>query len=197
MEPLKPLKKLLNGDEPFEYHGFSIGITMQDFWQYQFSNIYDIQEHIAEFLVAKALGIAKPYNRSGWTPYDILYKGKVRIEVKETGYYYSWQPKGKTSKRRSFSIANAQCKDDKDNIIMKRQSDIYVFCLNTGEKEKESNPLELEHWEFYVVPTDVINARCGNNLTISLGKVAQLATKATSFENLKEDIDKAICQLSI
>ena len=47
--------------------GKTLGITMLDFWKYQYSNIYDIQEYIAEFIVGKALGINEPCNRDGWT----------------------------------------------------------------------------------------------------------------------------------
>ena len=92
----------VNGDE-------SLGMTMLDFWKYQYSNIYDIQEYIAEFIVGKALGINEPMNRDGWTLWDIDYKGK-RIEVKQTSYYHSWQEKianGKISQQRTFSITPA------------------------------------------------------------------------------------------
>lgn len=40
----------------FTSKGESIGLTMLDFWKYQYSNIFDLQEHIAEFIVGKALG---------------------------------------------------------------------------------------------------------------------------------------------
>ena len=71
----------VNGDE-------SLGMTMLDFWKYQYSNIYDMQEYIAEFIVGKALEIDEPMNRDGWTLWDIDYQGK-RIEVKQTSYYHS------------------------------------------------------------------------------------------------------------
>lgn len=176
----------ISGEQIFSYNKKSIGLSLKDFWQFQFSNIWDLQEHIAEFLVAKALGLDKPYNRSGWTPFDILYKGK-RIEVKETGYFYSWQEDGKTSERRSFRINQTY----NEKHIKERQNDIYVFCLNTGKTKEESNPLELEHWEFYIVPTMVINEKCGTNKTISLERVRKFAT-CTSYENLRLEMDKHI-----
>ena len=55
---------------------------MLDFWKYQYSNIFDLQENIAEFIVGKALGLTEPCNRNGWSLYDIDYRNK-RIEVKE------------------------------------------------------------------------------------------------------------------
>ena len=171
---------------------------MLDFWQFHFSNIWDLQEHIAEFLVAKALKIEKPYNRSGWTPFDILYKEK-RIEVKESGYFYSWQKEGKTSNRRTFGIPQTYTRDKDGNLVLnsdgtykkERQDDVYVFCLNKGKTKEESHPLELANWEFYVVSTKVINEVCGTNKTISLSKVQKLS-RCITFEHLQEEIDKSI-----
>jgi hypothetical protein len=81
--------RIMNVEEntPFVSDGKDLGITMLDFWKYQYSNIFDLQDSIAEFIVGKALGIEEPMNRDGWTLYDIAYKHKdckrtVHIEVK-------------------------------------------------------------------------------------------------------------------
>ena len=169
----------------------SLGLTMLDFWKYQFSNIYDMQEYIAEFIVGKSLGIDEPTNRDGWTLWDIEYSGKY-IEIKETSYYHSWQDKyagGRISNQRTFSIQPAYSDYKNPNSELKRQSDIYVFCLNTGTNAEESNPLEMANWEFYVVPTDVINEYCNpTQKSISLGKVRKLAPP-TKYKDLKDVID--------
>ena len=74
-----------------------------------------------------------------------------------------------------------------------RQNDIYVFCLNTGTNEEESYPLDMANWEFYVVPTSVINENCTHaQKSISLGKVRKLAP-LTKYEELKNVID-SICE---
>ena len=49
---------LLSGSEQFTHNGQPIGYSMEDFWRFQFSNIWEMQEEVAEFLVAKALGQA-------------------------------------------------------------------------------------------------------------------------------------------
>lgn len=170
----------------FTSNGESIGLTMLDFWKYQYSNIFDLQENIAEFIVGKALGLTEPCNRNGWSLYDIYYRDK-RIEVKETGYFYSWQKDGKISQQRTFRIAPAYGKDK----VKERQNDIYVFCLNTGTNEEESNPLEMDNWKFYVVPTSVINEVAKNQKTISLGRVSKLAP-LTRYGELKGVIDSFI-----
>lgn len=186
---------------PFVSEGKSLGLTMLDFWRYQYSNIFDLQDSIAEFIVGKALGIDEPTNRDGWTLYDIDYKYKdkkdpIRIEVKETGYYHSWQKKivnGRISRQRTFGIHRAYTEYKDSSTKLERQNDIYVFCLNTGINEEESNPLDMGNWEFYVVPTSIINEKCApEQKTISLGKVKTLAP-LTRYNDLKEIID-SICE---
>ena len=184
------MKKIFE-NTPFVNGNESLGITMLDFWKYQYSNIYDMQEYIAEFVVGKALGINEPMNRDGWTLWDIDYSGK-RIEVKQTSYYHSWQEKianGKISQQRTFSITPAFTGYKDSTTSYERQNDIYVFCLNTGANEEESYPLDMANWEFYVVPTSVINDNCApSQKSISLGKVRKLV-QMTRFEDLKSVID--------
>lgn len=174
----------------FTSNGEAIGLTMLDFWKYQYSNIFDLQENIAEFIVGKALGLNEPCNRDGWSLYDILYRSK-RIEIKESGYYYSWQKNGKISNQRTFGVTSAYGEDN----VKERQNDIYVFCLNTGITAAESNPLEMDNWEFFVVPTNVINQECPiEQKTLSLGRIRKLAP-ATRYCDLKRVIDSYIDNL--
>lgn len=187
---------LRSGNESFLNGGQSIGLTLLDFWRFQFSNIFDLQEHIAEFLVAKALELDEPHNRDGWTLWDIVYRG-IRIEVKETGYYYSWQKNDhKHDTPRSWDIHETFVKDEKSNPTgqKERQNDIYVFCLNTGETPEDSDPLELTHWEFYVVETAILNQKCKDQKSISLSRVQDLTNKVP-YTDLKKAIDALIVEL--
>lgn len=181
----------------FADSGTPIGFTMLDFWKYQFSNIYDLQDQIAEFLVGKALGLNEAQNRDGWTLYDMKYRNAC-IEVKETGYYHSWQEKyadGKISQQRSFGIHPAYSKYKNSSSDLARQNDIYVFCLNTGTTPEDSNPLELGNWEFYVIPTSVINSTCKpEQKTISLGRVRKMS-RCLKYSELKSEIDSIISNM--
>lgn len=179
----------VTGKTPFTSNGKELGFTMSDFWEYQFSNIYDMQEYIAEFLVGKALGLDHPMNTDGWTLYDLEYRGK-RIEVKETSYYHSWQD-GKISSVRTFDIHKAYARYKDNSTELRRNNDIYVFCLNTGTNRETSNPLCMENWEFYVVATSVINAECKDQKRVALGRIRQFA-KACRFEELRKIVDETI-----
>ena len=187
MEKYEPLT-----EKKFIYNDQKMNFGIIDFWLYKYSNIWNLQEYIAEFIVEKALEINKSHNTDSWTLYDILYRN-TRIEVKETSYYHPWNENGKISNQRNFGItmANSSYENSNDSNKFERQNDIYVFCLNVGNTKEESNPMNLNNWEFYIVPTKTINSLCGENKTISLGKVKKSAKKVEYFE-IKNYIDKLI-----
>ena len=189
---------LLSGKETFNVDNKSIGFTVHDFWRFQFSNLWDMQGEVGEFVVSMALGNIEPDNKCGWTQYDINYRYK-RIEVKTTAYYQPWKEEGQpVSQKRTFSIRKAHEDEEDMNSPLIRNNEVYVFCLILGETQEESNPLVLEHWEFYVIPTYIINMECGDNKSISLSKVKKLMKKwygsetGLTFNELKRAVDKAI-----
>jgi hypothetical protein len=184
----------MKGNEKFVFDGESTEFDFLDFWRFHFSNIYDLQDKLAEFIVSKALGVNEAQNDQYWTLWDVSYRGK-RIEVKETSYYHSFNEEGKVSNRRSFGITMANGSYDtgkSGNEEFCRQNDIYVFCLNIGDTRETSYPLNLNNWEFYIVPTSVINEKCGNNKTISLGRIKGLGFSAKRYNEIKTEIDRLI-----
>ena len=188
-------------EEAFTVNNKTVGMTVLDFWKYAYADLNaDPRDDIAEFLVSNALGIKESMNRQDWTLYDIEYK-QIRIEVKCTGYYQTWRESG-VSRERRFFIRKAT---DRKTHICERHNDIYVFCLLNGETREEANPLVLENWEFYVVPTSIINKECGDNKSITLGKLRRMGYAGIPFVELKESIQclaglvsmrKAISKLS-
>lgn len=182
----------MNGREKFTFDGKDTGFDMLDFWQFQFSSVFNLQEYIAEFLVAKALGINEAYNTEYWTLFDIAYRDK-RIEVKQTSYYHPWNEGGIVSVQRTFGITKANSNyDSPGKNRFERNNDIYVFCLNTGNTREESYPLNLNNWEFYIVPTSYINEHCGNNKTISLSRIRNIGFAAKRYDEIKAEVDNII-----
>ena len=59
----------------------------------------------------------------------------------------------------------------------KRHSEVYVFCLLAEQQKERINPLDLSQWEFYVLPTQLIDRVFGDKETISLNQVRQHSTK--------------------
>jgi hypothetical protein len=184
----------MTGYEKFVFDNKSLDFDMIDYWKFHYSNIYDLQDTIAEFIVARALDIDKAQNDQYWTLWDITYRNK-RIEVKETSYYHSFNTDGQVSNHRNFSIRKANGGYDAENSGNNefcRQNDIYVFCLNIGNTKETSYPLDLNNWEFYIVPTYVINEQCGDNKSISLGRIKSLGFEALKYNQIKGRIDEII-----
>lgn len=181
-----PNKLFTDGGKP-------MGLTALDYWRFQFSNFWDAQEEVAEFLVAKALGLDLPYNKNGWTTCDILYKGK-RVEIKASAYFHSWRGDGKVSKQREFGIPETVGQHNEKKEVAERQNDVYVFCLNLGDSFESSDPFEMAHWEFYVVPTSVINQECGHQDKVSLGRLRTITPEwgKVSYSRLKAAVDAAL-----
>ena len=184
---------LPNANKPFTNGGKPIGYTALDYWRFQFSNIWDVQEEVAEFIVAMALRMELPYNKNGWTPCDIIFNGK-RVEIKASAYFHSWRGDGRVSKQRSFGIPKTYGQHDEYTSIPERKNDIYVFCLNLGESFEDSDPFEMSHWEFYVVPTAIINELYDSKDKISLNQVRKITKleHGIPYSELKSAIDNTL-----
>ena len=179
----------MHGEEQFLLRGRPAGMDVYDFWRFAYSDLNaDPRDDVAEYLVARALGIDKPMNRESWTLYDVLYRD-TRIEVKCTGYYQTWRTDGSVSKERRFSIRKAH---DPAAGSYERQNDIYVFVLLLGNTREEADVLRLENWEFYVVETKQINAICGDNQSISLSRLKREGVLPCAYDELKARIDAII-----
>ena len=122
---------------------------------------------VAEVLVAEFVGGDLVGN--GYGSWDVQL-GPTRIEVKSSGEIQSWPQKRRS--RPTFSIAKASgwfeqpdgsFTEDPERL---RRSDVYVFCHHRGTKP--DHPAE---WSFLVVPTERIDARCGDQTTITMASL--------------------------
>ena len=185
-------------NEVFSHKG-KVLFSVLDFWQYAYSQLEGLADTLAEFFVAQALGIEKAENVNYWTAYDMAYRNK-RIEVKSTRYVHPWNTH--ISKVRTFSIeptnsdywGSYQIGIDSGKKLS-RQSEVYVFCLNSNMDIENSNPLKVDDWVFFVIPTFEINNYCKNNpkqKKISLNVVKRMANGGVAFDELKAAVDVAI-----
>ena len=188
---------MMDGGEKFTYNDKWLGFTALDFWRFQYSNVWDYQGDVAEFLVAKALGICEPHNRAGWTLWDFDYKGK-RIEVKSTAYFQIWEANGKITTEKTFRIRKTHEEQGGIDTPLVRNNDVYVFCLLKGETMETSHPFKIDNWRFWVIPTETINTFCDDNKTISLKRVKEIAKNVNGllFGQLREKIDEEIAKIT-
>lgn len=185
--------ELLNGNERFTHNGNDLGLSVMDYWKFQFSNLIDNLGFVAEFLIAQALNKDEPDNCMGFTLYDIDYRGR-RIEVKATSYYQAFKKSHIISEHRVFSIRKTHIEYQNSKSPLARQNDIYIFCLDKGRTKETANPLNLENWDFYVVPTKVINEQFGNQKTLSLKRLIKIEKYGVglTYDKLKETINAII-----
>lgn len=176
----------LTGNEHFTYDGMPAGMLLNDFWAWNSSDLLNntLRGALAEFIVASALDIDTTVARQDWTAYDLLSPSGRKIEVKCSAYLQSWNP-DRLSKIQ-FSIRPSRSWDAENDYSadLKRWSDLYVFCLYAS-KDRSETPLQLERWEFYVLPTDVLNQSCGNQKSISLNSLLSLCPTKSNYEDLQ------------
>lgn len=195
---LKKIKtKVKSSNERFTHGNQEIDFELLDFWKWSLSDLVSnsTRGKLAEFIVAKALGVDTNIARDEWQAYDLLTPEGIKIEVKSAAYIQSWYQKKLSTI--SFSIKKSRYWDAETNEFASeatRQADAYIFAL-LAHKEKETiDPLNLDQWEFYVLPVEVINnyQRSEHSITLpSLRKLAdpvmygQLKTKLMDRSSIK------------
>lgn len=172
-----------NGDQP-------IGITLLDFWQWGFSNINNNTTRgvMAEFLVAQAVGCTS-MAREEWAAYDLKSPEGITIEVKSAAYLQSWQQERPS--KISFGIPKTLGWDPVTNqriIEKKRHAQVYVFALLAHTCKSTLNPLDVTQWQFYVVPTIMLDQSKRSQHTITLPALKTLVGEPITFDWLRSAI---------
>ncbi len=175
------------GDEPFTLSGKQLDLRLADFWKWSVSDLVSNATRgiLAEFLVASALEVSGGI-RNEWDAFDILFRN-IKIEVKSAAYLQSWAH-AKLSKI-TFTIRQTYAWDSQTNkseTEMRRQADIYVFCLLKHLDKETLNPLNLDQWEFYLLPSKILDEKLPTQKTISLAKLLKLEPCVAKYEELAE-----------
>lgn len=182
----------LTGNEEFTLHGSDAGITVKDFWSWAFSDLLNNTQRgvMAEFLVYSSLHSNTPYKtqtRAIWMPFDVMSPSGRRIEVKSAAYLQSWTTDFPSQVR--FDIAKKLAWDGATYASeAKRNCDLYVFCLFTA-LTRDVSILDLDYWEFYVLPTSVLNEKVPNQKGIALSSLLKLEPVKTDYAGLREAIE--------
>lgn len=184
------MKYQLTGNEEFTLHGTNAGITVTDFWRWAFSDLIDNTQRgvMAEFLVYSSLNrITFPdiQIRENWLPFDVTSPSGRRIEVKSAAYIQTWTPENIFSQIQ-FDIGKKLAWDNAtatSATIAKRNCDLYVFCLFTA-KTKDVSLLDLDYWDFYVLPTSVLDRKVPEQKGIALSSLLKLDPVKTDYAGL-------------
>lgn len=171
------------GQEPFHRSGVSIDHPLLDFWQWSASDVLGNTARgiLAEYIVALDLGVAASV-WSSWDPFDITARDGTKIEVKSAAFLQTWRQK--EFSKILFGIAPTRAWNLDSGQFMKtkkRWSDVYVFCILTTKERDKIDPLDLDQWDFYVLPTSVLDRRVPDQKTIGLNSLSRLGATKTHF----------------
>lgn len=184
------------GKELLTFNENSVGYSLLEFWQWSVSDILSnaTRGRFAEFIVGTAIGMNPKNLRDEWDAYDVTSETGIKIEVKSAAYIQSWAQK--QFSKISFSIKAAKFWDADNGMRRgesKRHADIYVFCLLHNKNQETINPLKMEQWEFYVLPTCIIDNYQRSQSSITLNSLSKL-TNPVRYDELREKIIKCNVQ---
>lgn len=180
------------GAESFSLDGKPTDFRLLDFWQWSVSDLISnlTRGRLAEFLVAKALDIPTDGIRAEWNPCDLTTPDDLKIEVKSGAYLQNWKQNGLSILR--FQIPETRAwssTEGKFATERKRQADVYIFAILAHQDLETLNPIDLNQWQFYVIPTDTLNKL--NRASISLRTVQSIAGHPVPFHTLGVNVAHA------
>ncbi len=188
---IKALPK--TGNEYLTHNGRKTNYNLFDFWQWSVSDLLSnaTRGRLAEFIVGAAVCIDPKNTRDEWDAYDITTADGIKIEVKSSAYIQSW-----SQKKFSSIIFGIKPTGDWDPKITKwteeriRYADVYVFCHLSHKDPDTIDPLKLEQWDFYVVPTSRLDQYAGKQSSITLNSL-KVISEPIQYGELRIEIERA------
>lgn len=154
-------------------HFTGVTATVLDFWRFAMPDLRmnNVRGYLAEFLVSKAVGATGP--RVEWDSYDVLSPDGIRIEVKSSAYLQAWEQRSPS--RITFTGLRGHTWSPRAGFSAKASynADVYVFAVQTAKTHAEYDPLDVNQWEFYVLPAVTV-AETGAS-SLGLGTLHRLA----------------------
>ena len=182
------------GEERFKSKGKLLEHKLFGFWQWACSNLSNntMRGILAEYIVACELGIATN-TRLEWDAFDLITNDGIKLEVKSASYLQTWT-QSKLSAI-SFDIAPTKgwsASTNESNTEIKRQADVYVFCLLHHQEKSTLDPLDLDQWTFYLLPASVLNAEKPDQKRISLAALLKMKPVQVRYGEITQAIKKII-----
>jgi hypothetical protein len=193
---LYPTRRI--GDEPLHSNGRPLGLSLLDYWSWSASDIVSNAQRgvLAEFIVASAIGVDLNGVRDEWGAYDLTTPDGIRVEVKSAGFIQSWEQIRYSTIM--FNVPKTRAWNSDTNIQEKesrRQAQVYVFALLAHKDKLTIDPLNVDQWVFYVLPTAVLDARTRSQVSITLRSLENLAGPGIPYEDLREAVAQAAKEL--
>ena len=188
-DPLSPRRR--SGKERFHRAGAPLDARLLHFWQWAYSDICDnrVRGLIAEYLVALALD-SLGTRREDWDAWDVRTSSGLKVEVSSAAYVQSWQQPSPSTIW--FDIAPPQVGEvaAQPPRALERSADVYVFALH-GHQDKETlDPLDLAQWQFFVVPTHLLDQRHPHRKRLGLDSVQRLVVRPVDHAELAREVER-------
>ena len=196
LDCILPTRK--SGSEIFRLNQGEAEIRLLDFWQWSASDLVSnaTRGRLAEFIVASALGLASGV-RDEWDPFDLITPAGLKIEVKSSAYLQTWKQSRLSSivfatpKTRAWDPQTARLQ-----LEPVRQAHVYIFALLAHREAKASlDPMNLDQWHFFIVPTHVLDGRPRSQHSITLKSLQALCPDHFSFSALAEAVRRLEAEL--
>ena len=192
-EPIPKLDiKKKTGREPFCSGGVPRDFDLLDCWRWTTSDLVSNATRgiLAEYIVARAVGVPTTGVRDEWAAYDLETPDGIKLEVKSAAYIQSWWQRAFSPI--SFKIKKTRSWNEETGYSGEptRKADLYVFALLAHKDHHTIDPLDLDQWTFYVLPTAQLEERKGSQSSISLSALTEL-TSPVPFDELRGAVYKA------
>lgn len=151
--------------------------TVNNFWQ----------SVLAEFVVASSLDMIKSGCETltaPCMPFDLLYNNKYGLSVKTAAYIQS--SSAEHPDHISFDIFQEQTQNETGY-----NCNVYIFCIYTAMSLNE-NPLDMNLWDFYVLPAKTIDSEKQRQKIITLPSLLTLNPIKCTYLELRETVDKIL-----
>ncbi|MDV7187417.1 hypothetical protein R3X25_09005 [Lutibacter sp. TH_r2] len=181
-----------SGNECISDQGKQIKYSVLDFWRWSVSDLLSnaTRGSFAEFIVGSAVGLNPENLREEWDAYDLTTENGIKIEVKSAAYIQSWNQNKYSSISFSVKPTRGWDYDTNQRGEPKRQADLYVFCHLKHKDQNTIDPLKMEQWDFYVLPTCQLNSALKDQSTVSLNSLKKIAN-AIEYSELGKKITAA------
>jgi hypothetical protein len=180
-------------EEAFHASGKPLPFHLRDFWSWSACDLVSnaLRGVLAEFLVSRALE-GEVVSRLEWDACDLRTDSGFKIEVKSAAYVQSWTQTRPADIR--FGIGPTKGWNAATNTYAperRRSADLYVFALLHHQDRATLDPMNVDQWTFFLLPTAVLNERCGEQKGIGLKALLRLGPRKAVFGDLAEALAEA------
>jgi len=181
------------GAEPFRDGDDALGFDVQSFWRWSSSDLMSnvTRGVLAEYIVARATDPSPDGVRDEWAAHDLTTPDGVKIEVKSAAFIQSWYQQRLSTI--TFRVPKTLAWDADTNLqamVPQRRADVYVFALLAHQDQATINPLDISQWQFFVLPTAVLDQRKRSQHSITLPSLRKLA-EPVAYRELADAVNGA------